>query len=553
METISFEKITNEIIETLAINSLDSYYSMNHPYFSEYKLLVDKFFEKIYPKLKIGYSTIVFDDRQLNSMGDYMATYEIKKIKDTAKGVYEIGEEEKQKIYTVWHEKVQTIKNFHTQFYSNPEEVVSTLIEKYGILEEKIPTNPENNNWEKTTFKFWINYNLNVFENYESNKQKVLEISEQKNENSQKRIEELVNLSQELKIKEQNIIEEIDQIEKEVNNSEIRKADYDNRISENNKEIETIESTDGLKNKEPYLKRIQELKKINSEILKEYQIEENKIASKLISKENQLSEVESEKQECKQELDNEKKNLENINQELKLIKDDKTTVDLEKEKTYLEAIKTVFPFLQTYEEQAKLKNKTIRDTFIFYKALKPNISVKFDRMNKSINELLNGKIPSKTLNSYLGTFKYQISPLVFSNNDELVGIIFALKKCFKKENIICTDNDIYFLNVGNGIVCKFHIRENKEKLPSDIALLGSADSPSYNYTNLFSGYSNSGYLLNKGLYLITSDLIFEMYFDASPFLVSNSDIQAIVQNICDSKISADKEQEIIDRLYDDDD
>ena len=57
----------------------------------------------------------------------------------------------------------------------------------------------------------------------------------------------------------------------------------------------------------------------------------------------------------------------------------------------------------------------------------------------------------------------------------------------------------------------------------------------FHKTQIFTGYSNSGFLLPKGFYIISNDLIFEMYFDSTPFLISNSNLQTMHQIINDSK------------------
>jgi hypothetical protein len=156
-------------------------------------------------------------------------------------------------------------------------------------------------------------------------------------------------------------------------------------------------------------------------------------------------------------------------------------------------------------------------------------------------------VPNETKHKYIHMIGYSIAPLEISENDELIGIIFALKKSFKKDNLIKTKNGIYYLNIGNGILAKFHTRQNKENLESDVAFI-TVRRERYRSSSIFSGYSSSGFILNNGLYIITPDLIFEIYFDASPYLLSFSENQAMVQNIGNSKAIDEEEQKRLDEL-----
>ena len=195
-----------------------------------------------------------------------------------------------------------------------------------------------------------------------------------------------------------------------------------------------------------------------------------------------------------------------------------------------------------------MKYKTILNTSIFDKVFGDTHSdVSLERIDKSLQYFLQSDVPNQTKHKYIHMIGYSITSLEMSENDELIGIIFALKKSFKKDNLIKTKNGIYYLNIGNGILAKFHTRENKENLESDVAFI-TVRGERYRSSSIFSGYSSSGFILNNGLYIITPDLIFEIYFDASPYLLSFSENQAMVQNIGNSKAIDEEEQKRLDEL-----
>lgn len=205
---------------------------------------------------------------------------------------------------------------------------------------------------------------------------------------------------------------------------------------------------------------------------------------------------------------------------------------------YYDDLKRTFSFLEENNDKNQLEYISFQETNIFQNSFLRNINIPFERFNKSFKKGLSLKISNALINEY----KYDF---VKNNIDDLVPIIFSLKNCFKKENLIKTEAGIYFLNIGNGILAKIYTRENLDNLNDDFKVLWG-DKRSI----IFSGYSNSGYLLDKGAYLITSDLIFEIYFDASPFLISTPINQALAQNISDGNLDADEEKKRLEELDD---
>jgi hypothetical protein len=201
-------------------------------------------------------------------------------------------------------------------------------------------------------------------------------------------------------------------------------------------------------------------------------------------------------------------------------------------------LEVVFPFLDHTRNLPSRNNTPFCETSIFHNSFVKNISVPFDRVIKSFENGISIEITNKSKNDYSIDLDYDI--------DNIVPIVFSLKKCFNRKNIITTENGILYLDMGNGIIAKIYIRENVDNLKPDIKTLGGFIKPT-----IFSGYSHSGYYLNKGIYIITNDLIFEVNFSASPFLIQSSTNQPFAENISNDKLIADEEQKRIEELYED--
>lgn len=542
MKATSFEKITNELEKILSIKTIDDYYSFNHPYFNKEELQVDELFKKLHSNLKIGYSTVIFSDYDIKKIFRQIPyDFDYSKVHISEHDNFTLKIKNDRENLEI---SIEKFKNQNNLFFQTYEDLIDYLNINFNILKENVPAIKDNFIYERNTFKFWIQNNLSLIEDYDENKSTDIEKLNNDLLESVRKIEDFNNNINTFKNKERDLKDEKQQIIELINSGK-SKAIFEEKINENNEEIKTIENNDLLKNKEGQKKRIEELFNSNKQLLIDYNSNEEEIKNEIKNKESQIFDINNKVKEFKDEISKQRNIQINIQKELKLIKDDYTKFDLEKEKNYLKIIKSIFPFLVDLDIEY---SNVIKDNFIFNQVFRLSVSLPFDRINKSINELISNKIQSETINSYLGTDKYQISSIISSNDSYLIGIIFALKKCFKKENLILTDNDIYYLEFGNGIISKILIRENNGKFQNDIAMFTKSNG-GFHKTQIFTGYSNSGFLLPKGFYIISNDLIFEMYFDSTPFLISNSNLQTMHQIINDSKIEEEKREEEMNNFY----
>ena len=542
MKATSFEKITNELEKILSIKTIDDYYSFNHPYFNKEELQVDELFKKLHSNLKIGYSTVIFSDYDIKKIFRQIPyDFDYSKVHISEHDNFTLKIKNDRENLEI---SIEKFKNQNNLFFQTYEDLIDYLNINFNILKENVPAIKDNFIYERNTFKFWIQNNLSLIEDYDENKSTDIEKLNNDLLESVRKIEDFNNNINTFKNKERDLKDEKQQIIELINSGK-SKAIFEEKINENNEEIKTIENNDLLKNKEGQKKRIEELFNSNKQLLIDYNSNEEEIKNDIKNKESQIFDINNKVKEFKDEISKQRNIQINIQKELKLIKDDYTKFDLEKEKNYLKIIKSIFPFLVDLDIEY---SNVIKDNFIFNQVFRLSVSLPFDRINKSINELISNKIQSETINSYLGTDKYQISSIISSNDSYLIGIIFALKKCFKKENLILTDNNIYYLEFGNGIISKILIRENNGKFQNDIAMFTKSNG-GFHKTQIFTGYSNSGFLLPNGFYIISNDLIFEMYFDSTPFLISNSNLQTMHQIINDSKIEEEKREEEMNNFY----
>ena len=208
---------------------------------------------------------------------------------------------------------------------------------------------------------------------------------------------------------------------------------------------------------------------------------------------------------------------------------------------------------------------------LFKESFPINQDIDFDKVKKSLLGVLSTPIPSKTKNSYIKFFRrlYYVTDFLTLNQydspDDIAAIFLAILSSYNDKNIIRTDSGIIYINFGNGIFAKLLIRKNVDHIVEDILLIGKSTLKKSNYTNrpwdydnsiynnkyIFSGYTDSGFITNVGLYLITKELVFEIYFEASSLLIDNKHIP-LFQTISDSKKKADIDYQR-DMEMDDDD
>lgn len=125
--------------------------------------------------------------------------------------------------------------------------------------------------------------------------------------------------------------------------------------------------------------------------------------------------------------------------------------------------------------------------------------------------------------------------------DILAPLFFSLQQSIGQNNHLTSQDGCIYLNIGNGIFAKIIIRENSNKNYPLIALMKYGNNITYTRA-IFKGYTSSGFILYYGIYLITKEYVFEIFFDADATMLCNSNIQQ-AQSISDSALMIQNEED----------
>lgn len=402
------------------------------------------------------------------------------------------------------------------------------------------------------SFYIWFLKNFEIMENYEGE----IEKCNNKLSDFKKTKLKITNSIAEENNNKSSIQTNLDSILSIINQAKKRKKPYENQIKLNNKEIEKIKATTEFNGKKPYEDRIKELENHNIDLPKIYE-EENAKLKEEFSKINNL------KQKHEKKIAILLDDLKNINDEYNQLKNVRQTLidnpfDIENETKLKNEIDLIFFKRKDYKYDSFF-NESLFDTELFKESFPLFESIAFEKIKFSLLKILNSPIPCNTKNEYIDIFRkrnsgdyLQLSP--YNNTDDIAAIFLAISLSFHKKNIIEAENGIIYLNLGNGILVKFLIRENIERIDEDILLIGTNKGQLveskliYETQIIFGGYTNSGFITNVGIYLIEKDLIFEIYFEASALLL-NSNTSPLFQMISNNKKKSDNDDNDDDDDY----
>lgn len=570
MNTISFLKVREIIINQLRSKSIDAIYNNTHPMFDGFKYLNQKSIEKIQNDLNIGFTPKIFDSSIIDRIIDrpwnyYVDLRDITKLKESKRhylndkrGMDELNTKitniEKTILNVENREKI--LLDLSNNHYRTYDELKLDILKIKNISVKDVPE--FSINLLLKNFKNWLenNYeNIKNFETIKKNKIEDFKLSiENVNEDKKLTNKKLDDSNKSLSI----LQSKLNEIQTQISLTDNLKKLNNEKIKNNLLEIDKLENTEEFKNKEPYIKRIVELKAENYNLPVLFEKD-------LFKLQTELKKIKTEVDELKNQIANLKKEVVIYNQKLNDINSKKNSFienDIKFDKVKETNILKELYFIFANDKNKFFENKEIDHTYfintseIFKEAFKEVDKIQIEKITKSLSSVFYNQLPSKTKNSYVKFRPYntELTDNVNGNNDVPV-IIFALRNSFKEVNILKTTQGILYLNLGNGIFAKMLIRNNKENIENDIALY-SSNLNIQNIKYIYGGYSKSGFLLNDGIYIITKELIFEIYFEASAFLTSQSNNFQQMQDIFDSKKINDEEIAELNRinsLSDDDD
>jgi chromosome segregation ATPase len=563
MEAISFIEIKEFLISELRKNSIDTIYFQKHPLFQydENSVITDtkKIISIVIEKFNI--SRYIFDKYDLNKTSPQFKynTYDLSRLKQLKQSYHrDISEiniiEEKIKEIDKKNEEHESLKVLLENSYDDFDEFIHTVIKKIkrDLDEDTIQDLRESFNDKISNFQKWIEKNDKVISNYDWQKDLKKDNLSEKIKKIETSTTEKEKALSKAKTELQNIISKIENIESNIDDSPKKKVEYEKLIETNRIKIEKE-----IKQKSPNQALINELFDENKELPIKAEKDLKKLQKELKKQHKKQAEKENEKISLENDLQNNNKELKKLIAELNTLEKDKTTFDVEKEK---EAKDCILEFL--FGEVNSRNNKT-----------KNHLSKIF--LEAYLNEKIDSKLSIDTLKSF---FKQEIiNPIEYlvyeelkndevrfariNNNplseDLIAPLYFAFNRALKTGNFRFTSNGKIYVDFKNGIFAKIIVRKRHKDIPNKdlIALFKikeERDFTLYKSSKIFSGYTDSGFYLFNGVYIVHNDLVFEIFFDADAILLSSPYYQQqIISNASGAKCDDEKAAE--EDLWDDDD
>ncbi len=564
-----FTEIEKFIVSKLQLSSIDELYMKKHPMFKyenntvslkKYELYVE-----IANKFKIDHVVEIKSyireldthcrgiDRQLNDSNQTMKfTSFLRIIKEwsplyifkDAKNIFENQKEESRNVKDIYNiEKLSArdliLKICFRNFKYWVSEPANTLFQEFKNDMDEYKKSFKSTNVNSTIILHNVNKTQEHFD-YEindiySNKNYILWLKN-KNKSNLKDLEKQINKVQQnievLQKKQHQIHKEYEIINSHLEGIKIELKIADKTINENNAEIKTIKR---WQDKEPYKSRIKALINENNQLVNKI----NKKKEKQLKEKESLSIKSNKTQNLIKEKLQELKKLKNQKEELLIILTSASKNQTEIEKK------------AKHDVTELLFKNNLTQTNIFLKAF------------NNYFEKINFGIIKELLLSFLGSSIQQSKRLIImegtENNpklavvsqttnvndcDYIAPLYFSIKAAIKKNEFIETHNGIIYLNMGNGVFIKLFARNSNAGLNSSQILLMERNQAISTTRHIFSGYTRTGYLLPKGLYLYLKGYVIELYFHADSTLLGVISNYMYHQNLEDFiKIEEEKKEE----------
>jgi hypothetical protein len=562
-EPISFIEMKSFLIDKFREFSIDEFYFGKHPYFiyhesDEPKIDVNKVLKVLHEKYDIIYFHL--NDAMMQELfSESKISYHFRENREDAIKIAEITKElnELNNNYYVWEQFISKINNeiFNSVFLKNHD---------YYFREDSA---------DLKNFRIWALDNFEIIRNYEAYKLKELKSFD----NTQKKLSDEIDLIatsiEEHNQNLENLDQEFTEIKNLIDNLPAIESENLKRIDEIEDEINKLTV---LKEKKPYKSQIVNLlnekeaipfkfnenkKRLDDSLIelnkKKYEIEIQKInlSNKKTENENKIIENESSKETFVNKiiLFNIENELSALNSLTRFLLHEIVVFSYEKYR-FVEAkenlnvlffeIYNKYELFGTLEWKKGLNNifkQEINSALIFavyqsFDFFKPKFAqIRHELKHKSGNSLCR---------------RYQENTIETAEIDVLFPVFCSLKNALKSTFVLKNHNNVFYLNLNNGIYAK--IIAWQSKIMSDdltLALTYTKDGFQKN-CEIFSGYTKSGFILNQGVYMNYKEWSFEISFEADALLIQNFNSFQQIQSIPDGAKSDYEEEQ---RRNDDDD
>jgi len=559
MKPVSFQEVVNLIKEELKKKSIDSVYNNTHDYFNDGIFLYEKMIKHLHSAFKIGFLAEIFFVRSWEST--WIDNFSrVEKARIAIKNNHRDGEA--LKLVEEYEHVKQRILSLSESYFETYEDLITGLKEIEGVGGSYIPVYEDE--FLIDSFVTWMSKNLTKLKNYKIDQQKEIESFGVELNNNQS-VKQETNKSLELEYsKRKSLITEIESIQEEIDSDDRRKANYEDQIRRNIQEIEKIKLTTEFQGKKAYEDRIKELEKENAHLPKSYEEYNIKLNQKFLEKKDFLFQCANRISVLEKELALLDEKYFQLQSKIDSLSTDKTDFNIDLE---TELYNSVYDLLIKNTDNKSFAD-LLFDSKIFEESFMLSQNIDLVQVKKSILKVVNSPIPSQTKNNYTQFFRKvgnqsYLALFPFKNSDAIAAIYFALSLGINHRNhsnILKSESGIIYINLGNGVVARSIIRENTDNINEDIVLLANRVRNNniyhpwtdyiYNHKYIFCGYTESGYILNVGVYIVTKELIFEIYFQASALLINNNQIPMLQIN-SDSEKIADIDYQDNLLLYDD--
>jgi len=543
MKIISFIEIKKFIIEKLSEFSIDEFYFEKNKYFiyskeNQPKINDIELLDAINEKFDILYFWL--DEKFIDRF------FPLLKNNSYHQNKIVTSEEEKKRN----NERESLLKYSHKYYTAN--ELINEIIknENIKLSENEILELTKN---KISNFKIWILNNLENIKNYENLKSKKVFENEKSIENL---INELNDKENEISIIVKNLSDlniTIENIQKYINN-------FAETESQNIKKIDEIDDVINKlsphRDKEPYIKQIKELEKEKINIPLEF----NSYKTQILQKDEDCKKQLENLNKLKYELECSKFEIEN-KIEIKKVENEKLIneinpfdYDIE-----LKAINSFFNYKDNYHNnyQNEFSNNLFFEVYQKYELIN-NFEWKSELI-KCLNEKIPNpitfrifeekdfekpkiaQISNDFLTERISGRNKDIVNLLNRTIEDLYPIWNSLKVALITNEISIDINNCFFVSLNNGIYAKIIVRKGKITKKNTVAFKYRNNSFTKD-CEIFSGYTNSGFILPNGIYLNYRDLYFEIDFFANSLLLNNFNYNQQIQSISD-KAKGDYEEE----------
>jgi len=403
--------------------------------------------------------------------------------------------------------------------------------------------------------KNWLLANWKEILDSEKNFRNKITNTENRIEEIKLEIEKLHTKENEIEIKIQNIKLEIANANGLIEDLPAKEKDNELKIIELQDEIKQL---DALKEKQPYKDQIKNIIFQIERIPEEFKQQKVEYENALHTSNLLLLECENEKKKLKLIIRNFNNEIKGEKNNLKELNSNTISFDIELEKIAMNQISSICYHEIVYGDKSCYvgidRNKYAESLF---NTIYSNYDlISNSAWKESLLEIFTMELPVPNVfycpgYYYLNKVKIaniydelKISnekPLILAYSDQLFPVWISLANALKNNTLLKSNSGVFYLNLNNGIYAKIIARRNKSVNENLIVAFVYNEKSFYKTENIFGGYTSSGFILYRGLYINHLDLAFEITFGADALLLHSFNYSQEIQNISDrAKVSDDE-------------